>query len=840
MWGRIVKIALSLPFLIVAGLFGLYLVFGFFLVNPLAQQLLPWIGENKFASQLSAQQVKFNPLTLEVTVDGLKLAEKSGAPLAGFDRLYVNLDTTGLFRWAWRIRAIELDGPRAILEIRRGGKLNWATLIAKLKEDQAPPSDTIARVLIDRIKIANGDIDYSDANRAGEPFKVSLQPLGIELDGLSTLPEDRGDYLIAAKLPEHGGTLKWKGDVGLNPIASSGELGLEGVRLTNLLRVIKSPRNFEVPSGTLAAGLRYRFTVVRNKAVVADQAGEDVPWLQVSGANLIVQNLALAHRSNGARALELAEARVSNANFDLATRRVDVAGMSLSGGKLAASRDIQGTLDLQTLFSAAANGAVPQPASPKSAVPTAPWKIDVREIKLSDWSAHFNDQGFAKPLSATAEGFGLTAALKGEMGTTTAIEVGLVNAELGPIRMLSGAELVAELQRVGLVNAALSLAENRMAIEAVELNGFKTTVTLDKQKNLNWTDILKKAPGAPEGPPGKPEAATAAPMDVQLARLSLDGIEVGIVDQSPEKPVRLDIVEGFVTLKDLSLDMVKAVPLKELEIQRKGDVPLEAGFALKQGGRLDARGTLALAKRAGRLDLKLAGLSLKPFAPYVNQFARLNLHSGAASTRGRLVFTRAPSGLKLDYDGGFAVDDLAITEEETEESFLGWKRLSSDSLAFNLGPGRLHINELVAQNPFGKIIIFEDKSINLQRVLRKPAADGKPAVGSTPSEEGAKPAGPEKPAAPAKSAEPPAFPLAIERLRIVGANTEFADLSLTPQFGTRMHDLGGVVTGLSNDPATTPQRPRRWNSTARLTTTARRAYAARSSRSGPPNSPTSN
>ena len=52
MWGRIVKIALSLPFLIVAGLFGAYLFVGFFLVNPLAQKLLPWVGESKLASQL--------------------------------------------------------------------------------------------------------------------------------------------------------------------------------------------------------------------------------------------------------------------------------------------------------------------------------------------------------------------------------------------------------------------------------------------------------------------------------------------------------------------------------------------------------------------------------------------------------------------------------------------------------------------------------------------------------------------------------------------------------------------------------------------------------------------
>jgi uncharacterized protein involved in outer membrane biogenesis len=786
MWGRVVKISLSLPFLIAAGLFGLYLVFGFFLVNPLAPRLLPWIGEEKLASRLSAEQVKFNPLTLEATVTGLKLAENSGAPLASFDRLYLNLGTSGLFRWAWRIQDIQLDRPRATIEVRRGGKLNWATLIARLNEDKQPPSDTIARLLIDHVRVTNGDIEYTDANRPGEPFTAVLQPLGIELDGLSTLPEDRGDYLIAAKLPEQGGTLKWKGEVGLNPVASSGEVGLEGVQLPNLLRVIKSPRNFELPSGTLAAGLRYRF------AMVVDKAGEDVPWLQVNGANLIVQDLALAPRGGGGPVLELAEVRVSDANLDLAQRKVEVAGVSASGGKLAATRDVQGKLDWQTLFAAAGNGAVPKPATPKKTAPMARWKIGVGEIRLADWSARFTDQGFARPLSVEAAGFGLTAALTGEVGATTAIEVGPVNAALGPVVVRSGQETVAELQRAALINAGVGLAENRMTIEAVELNGVRTTVTLDKQKTLNWADFLTKAPGAPEAAPASPGTETAAPMDVQLARLSLDGIEVGFVDQSPPKPVRLDLVEGFVILKDLSLDMVKAVPLKELSAQRRGDVPLEAGFSLKQGGRFDARGTVAPGDRSGALDVKLAGLSLKPFAPYVNQFAKLNLRSGAASTRGKLTFGQAKSAMKLSYGGGFAVDDLAITEEETEDAFLGWKKLSSSSLAFSLAPNRLRINELVAQNPFGKIIIFEDKSINLQRVLRKSAAE-------PPGAEAAAPGQPRRPA------QADTFPLAVERVRIVGANVEFADLSLTPQFGTRMHDLGGVVTGLSTDPATTAQ-----------------------------------
>ncbi|OJZ06602.1 MAG: hypothetical protein BGP20_07125 [Thiobacillus sp. 63-78] len=780
MWGRIVKIALSLPFLIAAGLFGLYLVFGFFLIDPLAQKLLPWIGENKLASQLSVRHVKLNPLTLEATVDGLKLAERTGAPLASVERLYVNLDTTGLFRWAWRIRDIQLDQPHATVEVRPGGTLNWAALIAKLNEDKTPPSDSIARVLIDHVRIGDGHIVYTDANRTGKPFTAVLEPLGIELDGLSTLPEDRGDYQIAARLPAQGGTLKWKGDVGLNPVASSGELALEGVQMARLLQVLKGPRNVELPSGTLAAGLHYRFAMVR------DKAGEDVPWVRVNGANLIVQNLTLAPRGGGEPVLQLAEARVGNANFDLAARAIDVGSVSLAGGKLAATRDVKGTLDWQTLFAAEEGAAVPQPAAPQATAPqpttpqptepVAPWTIGVREIKLADWSARYTDQGFARPLGVTAEGFGLTAALTGEVGAAAALTVGPVNAALGPVRVQSGGQPVAELQHALLVNAALKLAEKQLTIEAVELSGAKTTVSLDKQKTLNWADILKKAPGVPTAAPAKADTAATSPMDVRLARLALDGVEVGIVDQSPNAPVRLDLAQGFVTLKDLSLNLDQPVPL-------------EAGFALKQGGRFDASGTVIPGKASGTLDLKLAGLSLKPFAPYVNQFARLHLRSGAASTRGKLSFAQAKPGMKLDFRGGFDVDDLAITEEDTGDAFLGWKKLSSGSLDVRLGPDRLNMKELTALNPFGKVIIFEDKSINLQRVLR---ASDRPAVAAADK--------------PAPRAQPEtAFPLTIERLRIVGANAEFADLSLTPQFGTRMHDLGGVVTGLSTDPATTAQ-----------------------------------
>lgn len=792
MWSRVYRIVLSLPFIIAAGLFGLYLLFGFFLVNPLAQKLLPWVGQTKLASQLSAEHVKFNPLTLEITVDGLKLAKQKGELLAGIDQLYINIGTTGLFRWALRIQDVQLKHPRATFAVQPDGTLNWASLLAKLNEGKKPPSSTstMPRVLIDHISIDDGDIEYTDANRPDRPFKLAIRPLGIELNGLSLLTEGQGTYRITANLPEQGGSLTLKGDIALNPLSSAGEIAMEGMQLADLQGAIKSPPNFIISSGTLAVGMRYRF------AMVLDNAGVDSPSVQVHDAILSVQKLKLSPRGSNAPALELAELQIDNANMDLTERRVEVARVGMTRGRLSANRNVKGALDLQMLFADSVQKTAPasfpsvQSNSETSAPaqPERPWKIAVHEIKLADWSARFTDRGFAKPIVVSADGFGMTAALTGEVGAQPAIEFGPVNAVLGPIRVLSGEQEAAVLQHAAVRNAKLTLVENRLLIDAVELRGLRTSVVMDKNKTINWVEIMKPSMEAPvpalvnnaavKSTAAKPTATDKPGMDVELSRFNLERIDVSITDQSTGTPVTLDFIKGFVAMKNLSVDLNKAVPV-------------EAGFGFTQGGMFNVGGTVTPGKASGKLGIKLVGLSLKPFTPYINQLAKLNLQSGLTSARGKLMFARTQEKMGVIFNGGFSVDDLAITEEKTGDPFLGWEKLSSDSLEINMMPNRLHMNELVALNPFGKVVIFEDKTINLKRILRssEPESAAKVKAG------GSAPVNTEKPD------EAEAFPFAIERLRIIGANAEFADNSLTPQFGTKMHDLGGVVTGLSNEPA---------------------------------------
>jgi uncharacterized protein involved in outer membrane biogenesis len=792
MFARLTKIVLSLPFLILAGLFGVYLIFGFFLVDPVAKKLLPWIGENKLASQLTVEKVEFNPLTLEATVQGLKLAEKSGQPLAGFDRLYVKLETSGLFRFAWRIKDIQLSGPYADFAIRPGGKLNWAALIAKLNEDKEPPSKTLPRVLIDHIKIEQGDIEYTDANRSTAPFKASLLPLGIELDGLSTLPEDRGEYIIAAKLPQEGGTLKWAGDVSLNPVTSDGKIGLENINLPNLLRVIKMPRNVELTSGTLAAGTRYRFAMVKDK-----------PWMQINGATLILQNIALAPKGGLAPVFELKDARVDNANLDLTGQTVNVAAITLAGGRLAATRNLNGTLDWQTLF-ASPPAPVQQPAAPgvhSPAPPGAPWKLAVKEIKLDDWNARYADKSFAQPLSVEAARIGFTASLSGTIGASPAIQIAPANLSLGPVQVFSGMsnKLVAQLDQASLSNASYEVATGALNIDSIDLSGARTSVVVGRDKQINWNQILAKAPGAPTVKQESTPSETKPTMKFGLGHLAINGMQLAFSDLSVPHPVVIDISNGHALFKDLSLDPDKPVAL-------------EAGFTVKQGGSFSLGGKLVPGKLSGDVKVRLDGLSLKPFGPYVNQFARLTLNDGAASTSGRLKFAQGKHRPSLDYSGGFAVTNLAINEEDTGDAFLSWEKLASNSLEFKLGPNSLHMAELLAVKPFAKVIIFEDKSLNIKRIQRsyQPEAAAAPAAenqGQVSNVTKAPPASQAAATVGAASAPEPAeqFPVDVERFEIDNAAAEYADLSLPTKFGTRMHSLSGVITGLSTNPATTAQ-----------------------------------
>jgi uncharacterized protein involved in outer membrane biogenesis len=851
----------SLTFKVLAGLIVFYFAFAWLAINPLAKWLLPWVAEHQLASKASVEKVTFDPLRLTTTIEKLALTETNGAPLASFDKLVVDLEASGLFNWSWKLKQITLTAPRVDVHISKQGRLNWADLIAKLNEDPTPPNKDLPRVIIENIAISQGNIDYQDAQHA-TPLQASLKPLDFELEGFSTLPKDRGDYLIAAKLPYQGATIKWKGNFGVNPLASQGSLAIEGLQIAKVMQWINTVKlPLQVTAGTFASQFNYDFSlpnqqpkllVTDAKLRVNDLAGalaqgdqlafsqlevkarhltldqqkqllvttQDIniqldqlklhkPQADVSIAksslalpklvfeqdkqaqltfdnlNLHIEQIQLQQAQKTLFALP--ELAIENVSLNLAERRANVAHILLSKGQVSATQTAAG-LDWQHAFAEPAAATHPPPEAP--AVPdekaSAPFQFAIDEIALAHWQLAYADQQFAKPLQATVGDLNIQLGVD----NTSGLALKNVQLEATQLSVQSDKKPAAQLARFTLNNAQLALDQQKVDIAAIQLQGFKTTLIRQADQRLNWQAILSPASGShtATAKTSTQAAAPAKPWSYAVKRLALQQADIHIEDQSTPSKVVLDVVDASVEASDLSQNMARLLPVK-------------AGFKVKQGGQFNLQGKLAAAPFKTELQCTLTDLSLKPFAPYIQQAALLQLENGSASLQGKLQQTSSGA---TKFDGGFSVNQLSILEEASQQPFLRWEKLQGDSLALSLAPNKLQLSTLTLSKPQSKFIIYPDRSLNITKVMRTATPDQTAATASTTTK--AAPA----PANQATATTTPAstssdFPVAIDTVRINNAELEFADLSLPQPFGTHIHTLGGVINGISSNPSSTAQ-----------------------------------
>lgn len=879
------KVLISKPAKIFTGVLVGYFLFGYFAVNPLAQKILPWVASEQLASNASVGKVHFDPLRLKTTIENFRLTEKNGAPLAGFNQLVIDLEASGIFDWAWKFKEISITTPQANIAISSQGKLNWADLIAKLDEDKTPPDDTIPRVVIQHVTVEKGNIEYLDANRT-EPLKVALTPLSFELDGFSTLPQDRGDYLIAATFPEQGGTLKWKGNMGVNPVASNGMVAIESVKFSKLMHLVQGAAlPFTANSGDIQTNFDYdfslpndlpkltlhkfklglnniaadtpagnaslkqaSFTMPRLEFLMQKQAAlhlhdmhftlgglnlnqgvetkialnqaeatlpqldveiGSVPQLQFQDLNLTLSDLNISKGSESL--LTLPQLAVNQVSLNLAAHQAKIGQILLPNANVSATMDKTGVLNWQQAF-ASPNPKVSTFDTPSVATKEPPFTLDVADVQLQHWKLAFTDQAFLSPLQVGVADFNLNLALGMPEGDLTISK--MQSKMTGISTKLAGNPQLASLDKIQLADGEIKFAEQEVRIASIILSGLKTQLIKEANKPLNWQTILTPVATSPASNTLARHSAKPG-WAVSLKKIALENANLHVEDRSLTTPVVMQVEKINVEVRDGSLDLKRALPVK-------------AAFQIKQGGQFNAQGKLTPSPFAADFDLKLNQLSLKLFDPYINQFALLKLNEGSVDASGKLSLKKHQE-LAINFDGGFGVNNLQVVEEANSAPFLSWERVASNSLEVSLTPNRVHMAELQIAKPVGKFIINQDKSMNVTRILRNqptatleaptkeaparveqatsPSSGGMLEAAKSSTTSDAK-TGEDKPFLPPPveaSIAPEAFPINIETVRIDHAALEFADLSLTPQFGANIHSLTGVINGVSTNASSTAQ-----------------------------------
>jgi uncharacterized protein involved in outer membrane biogenesis len=783
---RLLRLVTGVPFLVTVAVLAVLLVAytlaGFFLVPRLIRAHVPRFAQEQLNRRAEIGEVRLNPLLFKLEIKDLRLQEADGRPLLGFDRLFVDFELSSLFRRAWTFAEIQLEAPRLDVVLARDGRLNVLDLLDAFpqREPAAQPApQTPQRVVLQYARVRGGALSFTDLSGRA-PQTATVEPIDIELHDITTLPGRRGPYAISATLTG-GGVVDWEGEVSLVPIGSTGHFGLRGFPLATAWRFVQEDVAIAEPAGQVDADVRYQLAY-----------RDGTPALTVEDIDVTVASLALTARGEKTPLLALERIHLAGGRGDLVARELAVPELSVSRGRLGATLARDGTVNWQKLMVAGAAAppadvsAAPPVAQPPATPAARPWRLAVSKVRVEHVALAFADQSRATPLEVDVADLTVDLSARLESGPTglagTVDDVGVRLARVEVREATAATSRLLSLDEILVEGGRVDLGARRVAVSRVAVTGGATTVVRAADGSVPLVRMLGPAD---QGTPVRPSAAGPArgraapapasqPWTVALGKLDLTNHRLALTDQSLTPAVQLELSGIQASLRELRSDGQKPVPF-------------DASFRVTQGGRFTAKGRLAPDGTTAEAMLSVAKLALIPAQPYIAQNAAVELRSGEVSTAGRLTYRRGRDRTTVAYAGSVDIDHVNVVEAATGDPVVAWTALHADALRFGLAPDRLEIDEVRLTGLDGRLVIFEDKSLSLGRLM-KPAS----APADTPSAS-ASPAAPQGGAA-------PGFPVVVERVRIDESSMSFADLSLILPFATRVHGLSGVIVGLGSDP----------------------------------------
>jgi hypothetical protein len=380
--------------IVFASLFILYLLLGYLLVPVIIKQQLIARTHQATGRDISVEEVKFDPLRLVLTVNGLNLKEENGEPFAGWDSFYIDFEAASLFKRALTFAEIHLTRPRVRIRRLTAEAFNFTSLLSTAAPARAAtepaPAAVLPAILIQQLSVSDGELVYRDDTHADAPVLKYL-PVNFSVTAFSTRAQENAQTQAELTLSgETGERFHWQGDLSLPVLASRGRMELHGFDLAALSRFAAEALPFRLVRGKLDAHVDYRL------ATSADSAGSALR-VNLSDGALTLGDLALADKAvPDATPIAIARVQVDGIGLDSVDRTIGIDRVAVNGGKISGILSADGEFDLLRLFtSAPAAAAEPSPAMAGA----KPWLTTLAKASLDGFRIELTDQGPSPPVT---------------------------------------------------------------------------------------------------------------------------------------------------------------------------------------------------------------------------------------------------------------------------------------------------------------------------------------------------------------------------------------------------------------------------------------------------------
>lgn len=386
---------------------GLYSAAGFLLLPWLLQREIPPRLGALLEAPVTVERVRANPWLLAVTVEGLRIEGRDARPLVSAARLHADLELASLWRRALVLRELHLEQPFVQLTRAGDGTVELLELLerATASEEPAPGTESAPlRLVVERFLLMEGAVAIEDRVPV-TPFLTRIDPLSIELTGISTVPEERGQQQVM--LTTAGGVrLGWRGQLQLQPFVSMGELTASGPWLGLATRYLGDSLDFAAEGDELSLRVVHRVALDPDAGLVAG----------LRDGELVLSGLALRRNDAPEPFARIPALRIEDVALDWPARSVTLGRISVADAWLRVVREPDGTLDLATLVLSPAQAATgepvadapPEPMEPDTGTdveqamdqngdPPEAWRVELGEFLARGLAADLEDRVPATP-----------------------------------------------------------------------------------------------------------------------------------------------------------------------------------------------------------------------------------------------------------------------------------------------------------------------------------------------------------------------------------------------------------------------------------------------------------
>ncbi len=839
--------------LIVAGsVLGLLLLSMLMVPWQIKVQGSKWLAENT-TRKLTIEKAFFNPFTLTIEIEGLKLSEQSDdKSFVTFRRLMLSGSVRSLIDLAVILDRVELDQPYVNIELLGKQEFNFSDFTRLGGETAQPTSADAAEPLhfsLNNIVITDGRLDFTDQT-SEKKSQHQIRELSLSVPFIGNIPYLTDEYVTPQlRMLLNGSEIRADGQ--LKPFHQSVEtsltLLLDEIDLAFYAFHSPLPLPVEVKSGTLDTqiDLVYRISSTEQPKLMlgGELALTDIDIRGLDGQELFKMPTLI---------LDLDWANLMQQDFNLHS-------LDIYQPQLFVTRDRAGLWNLLKLLPTE-TGVVVETVTDHEPQPATLPLLTIEKLALHEGTVHYRDEyppgGFQETFQGinlqldnlsshrdqlTELNFKLQTAR--EMSFNLAGRLGLNPLSADLALLLNGLQLkpyypylATLLTRPleGQLNLATHLQlgpETSLRLEKMQLALHQLVVPFTDRDRFTLADLsitggafdleqLLLKIGSITLSEGDLQARRNADGSLSPLALLRDTGETVPAKTAGSGPLRVELpwqqnavridsndfqlqldsiaLEKFaLQFTDASLAKKPQLKIKRLDVDLKNlaypksrQSPFQMKARIGRKGRIAFSGNLAHSPLRLQAQTNIKALPLTLFNDFLPENVKVSLKDGKLYSDLAIKLTERPERLTGSFAGRVNISDISLRDPFGSDELLAWKSLDLEGIKGEIAPFKLQIKEVALSDYLAKIQIDRQGRVNLTNVTSNPAEDREEPAAEPPQEE----------LAGAEESAPP-VDIRIDALTLQGGTVSFTDRHLPSTFTTTMYQLGGRVTGLASDAA---------------------------------------